>query len=82
MTLTYTAVRVVYSDTSTIGYGGYIVEHGNLVANGQWSVEDSKQNSIWQELKAMRLMLKSFQSKLENVLFSILILLKCVIVVL
>lgn len=31
------AVRVAYSDASATGYGGYIVEHGNLVANGQWS---------------------------------------------
>ena len=29
------AVRVVYSDASATGYGGYTVEHGNLVANGQ-----------------------------------------------
>ena len=28
------AVRVVYSDASATGYGGYIVEHGNLIANG------------------------------------------------
>ena len=28
------AVRVVYSDASSTGYGGYIVEHGHLVANG------------------------------------------------
>lgn len=26
------AVRVVYSDTSATGYGGYTVEHGNLIA--------------------------------------------------
>ena len=30
------AVRVVYSDASSTGFGGYIVEHGNLIANGQW----------------------------------------------
>ena len=29
------AVRVVYSDASSTGYGGYVVEHGNLIANGQ-----------------------------------------------
>lgn len=60
------AVRVVYSDASTIEYGGYNVEHGDMVANGQWSVEDSKRSSTWRELKAVRLVLESFQSKLEN----------------
>ena len=30
-------VRVVYSDASDIGYGGYVVEHGSCVAYGQWS---------------------------------------------
>ena len=30
------AVRVAYSDASATGYGGYLVEHGNLVV--QWSV--------------------------------------------
>ena len=37
------AVRVVYSDASAMGYGGYTVEHGNLVANGQWSNEEAAQ---------------------------------------
>ena len=60
------AVRVVYSDASSTGYGGYTVEHGNLVAVGQWSAEDSKQSSTWRELRAVRLVLESFQSKLEN----------------
>jgi len=41
------AVRVVYSDASSTGYGGYVVEHGNLVANGQWSPEDSEKSSTW-----------------------------------
>ena len=59
-------VRVVYSDASSIGYGGYVVEHGNLVANGHWSASDAKQSSTWRELKAVRLVLESFQSKLEN----------------
>ena len=40
------AVRFAYSDASGTGYGGYIVEHGNLVANGQWSEDDAAQSSI------------------------------------
>jgi len=39
-------VRVAYSDTSASGYGGYIVEHGNLIANGQWSKEEASQSSL------------------------------------
>ena len=47
------AVRMVYSDSSSTGYGGYIVEHGDKVATGQWSVEESKQSSTWWELHAV-----------------------------
>jgi len=60
------AVRVVYSDASSTGYGGYVVEHGNLVANGQWSLEDADQSSTWRELRAVRLVLDAFQKKLMN----------------
>lgn len=60
------AVRVVYSDASATGYGGYTVEHGTMVATGQWSTEDALQSSTWRELRAVRLVLESFQSKLEN----------------
>lgn len=60
------AVRLVYSDASSTGYGGYLVEHGNMIANEQWFESESKQSSTWRELKAVRLVLESFQSKLEN----------------
>ena len=60
------AVRVVYSDASSTGYGGYVVEHDNLVANGQWSTDEASQSSTWRELRAVKLVLESFQSKLEN----------------
>ena len=60
------AVRVVYSDASATGYGGYTVEHGTMVANGHWSPEDATQSSTWWELRAVRLILEAFQSKLEN----------------
>ena len=60
------AVRLVYSDASSTGYGGYLVEHGNKIANGQWSESESKQSSTWRELKAVRRVLESFQLKLEN----------------
>jgi len=38
-------IRVVYSDASATGYGGYTIEHRNLVANGQWSKEEATQSS-------------------------------------
>ena len=28
--------RIVYSDASSSGYGGYVVEHGHHFAHGQW----------------------------------------------
>ena len=60
------AVQLVYSDASSTGYRGYLVEHGNKIANGYWSESESKQSSTWRELKAVRLVLESFQSELQN----------------
>ena len=60
------AVRVAYSDASDMGYGGYMVEHGNLVANGQWSTDEARQSSTWRELRAVKMVLESFQSKLKH----------------
>ena len=60
------AVRFAYSDASGTGYGGYIVDHGNLFANGQWSEDDAVQSSTWCELHTVRLVLESFQAKLKN----------------
>ena len=60
------AVRVVYSDASASGDGGYTVEHGTMVVTGQWSAEDTLQSSTWHELLAVRLVLESFQCKFEN----------------
>ena len=33
--------RVVYSDASNTGYGGYVVELGNEVVHGHWSVTET-----------------------------------------
>ena len=59
-------MRVVYSDASDTGYGGYLVAHGNLVANGQWAKDEAKQSSTWRELQAVRLVLQSFLTLLKN----------------
>ena len=42
------------------------MEHGNLVANGQWSSGDADKSSTWWELRAVRLVLDAFQKKLMN----------------
>ena len=60
------AVRIVYSDASDTGYGGYTVEHGPMVAHGQWSQEEAVQSSTFRELKAVRLVLESIAHKLMN----------------
>ena len=39
------ALRVVYSDASDTGYGGYVVEHGSCTSFGQWSAEEAGQSS-------------------------------------
>ncbi len=60
------AVRVVYSDASDTGYGGYVVEHGNCVSYGLWTADEAKQSSTWRELAAVHLVLKSVAPKLVN----------------
>ena len=59
-------VRVVYSDASATGYGGYMVERGSLITNGQWSLEEAKQSSTWRKLRVVIMVLESFQSKLKH----------------
>ena len=44
------AVRLVYSDASNSGYGGYIIQHRPHIAHGQWSPEEATQSSTWREL--------------------------------
>jgi len=43
-----------------------MVEHGNLIANDQWSLYEVAKSSVWYELRAVRLVLESFQNKLRN----------------
>jgi len=63
---TPSVVRVVYSDASSTGYGGYMVEHGNNVAIGQWSPTEAMESSTWRGLRAVRMILESFQLNLRN----------------
>ena len=56
-------MRVVYSDASDSGYGGYVAEHGASVAYGQWSAEEALQSSTWRELTAVWLVSLSMADK-------------------
>ena len=44
--------RVAFSDASSTGYGGYVVELGSDVAHCQWSELHMAQSTTWRELKA------------------------------
>ena len=57
---------MVYSDVSAPGFGRYTIEHGALIANGQWSVEEAECSSTWHDLRAVKMVVESFQSKLNN----------------
>ena len=59
-------LRVVYSDASSTGYGGYTVEHGTHVANGVGLPEEDKQSSTWWELVAVIRVLQAFENWLNN----------------
>ena len=60
------AVRIAYSDASDTGYGGYTVEHGMHVAQGNWLGHEAKQSSTWRELVAVCRVLQAIASKLVN----------------
>ena len=60
------AIRVVYSDASSSGYGGYLVEYGCHIAHGQWLPNERIKSSTWQELNAVHKVLDSLTNKLAN----------------
>ena len=60
------AIRVLYSDASDTGYGGYMVEHGCYIAQDQWLPQEAKRSSTWRELRAALKVLQSLTSKLRN----------------
>ena len=60
-------VRVVFSDASDVGYGGYTVEHGMHIAHGNWlPEEEAQQSSTWRELVAVHKVLEAIASRLRN----------------
>ena len=60
------AVRVVYSDASSTGFGSYVVQHGEHIAHRQWSLQETQKSSTWRELRAVSHTLKVFAGMLSN----------------
>jgi hypothetical protein len=60
------ATRVVYSDASDCGYGGYFVEIGPEFAHGNWSKDEAVLSLTRRELKAVYRVLCSLASKLKG----------------
>ena len=59
--------RIVYSDASSFGYGGYHeVEVELEVVHGQWSEFEASLSSTWRKLKAVSLVLCALASKLSG----------------
>ena len=54
----------MYSDASDTGYGGYTVEHGMHVANGNWLPNEALQSSTWRELVAVGRVLEAVANEL------------------
>ena len=60
------ATCVVFTDTSSSGFGGFIVGVGSSIAHGQWPAYEIQQSSTWRELKAVDQVLHSFASVLAG----------------
>ena len=60
--------KIVYSDASRTGYGGYVVSiaNSNTESHGMWDQIDSNKSSAWRELKAVYLIMKSISHELSN----------------
>jgi hypothetical protein len=58
--------RIVYSDASATGYGGYEVGTINGVSHGSWSTEEAVKSSTWRELCAVLRVLRSLVDVLSN----------------
>ena len=60
------AIRIVYSDASDTGFGGYSVEHGKHIVHGQWTYTEGKRSSTWRELRAVAEMLDTIIHKMAG----------------
>ena len=59
-------MRVVHSDASDTGNGGYVVESGRSVVHGQWTLEKASHSSTRRELTAVLRVLEAVSMKLSN----------------
>ncbi len=57
---------LVYSDASSVAYGGYVVSCNDDKAHGNWSLLERTKSSTWRELKAVSLVLKSLLHHLSE----------------
>ena len=60
------AVRLVYSDASDSGYGGYAVNVGPRIAQGQWSESESQASSTWRELEVINRILQAYSKLMKG----------------
>ena len=60
------ATRVAYSDAKSSGYGGYVVEIGDSISHGHWSLDEKDMSSTWRELRAVYGVLLAFANKLRG----------------
>ena len=58
--------RVVYSDASATGCGGYTVDICDSIVHMTWSSDDQCKSSAWRELKGVETVLKSSLSHLRG----------------
>ena len=59
--------KIIYSDASKVGYGGYIVQRmGCTIAQRKFSPNETNTSSTYRELAAVLYMLQSFKSILRN----------------
>ena len=62
-----TITKVIYSDASDKGYGGYIVQRlGKTIAQGKFSRQEKHTSSTYRELAAVNYMLRSFKNILRD----------------
>ena len=59
--------RLVFSDASSTGYGGYLESDNRTITfNGAWTIHESGQGSSWRELKAIQLIISQSQEFLKD----------------
>ena len=56
----------MYSDASDSGYGGYTVDVGIHIAQGQWSESESLASSTWRELEAINRILQAYSKLMKG----------------